>query len=360
MFTGVHLIEPAVIDEIPGPGFSSITDVYIAMLRRNEKLFGYVMKDAWMDLGTPERYREAQRRLAGGELTLSYLKSADRPRPLIGLALLLASLLAGGCATTQTAPSTQFTACHDRVTVAQLLDRRTIRLSDGRIVELIRPQLFLAVPSAGQPDYLALNDELVRYLKQHLEGRTISVDLAGATLALCGEDGIALGTGLVAQGLLYLEQVTGPSETESLKPWLQLEQRARQERLGLWSKGPVGPAPFDRVTRQSRSAFGGEQEFDVITYDGTVIAQGGRRLKLSPEFTAQFRAIVAQSAVVLMPRNPNFWQLCCDTGGSWFRIAHAGRGGAPAATDYMESAELETFFRRIFDDEGRTTPQTTP
>jgi NDP-sugar pyrophosphorylase family protein len=77
MFTGVHLLEPSVFDAIPGDGFSSITDVYIAMLQQDERLCGYVMKGTWMDLGTPERYQDADRRLRTGQLTLSYLKAAE-------------------------------------------------------------------------------------------------------------------------------------------------------------------------------------------------------------------------------------------------------------------------------------------
>lgn len=73
MFTGIHLLEPSVFDAIPGHGFSSITDVYITMLQRDAQLFGYVMQGAWMDLGTPERYQEANRLLGDGRLTLSYL-----------------------------------------------------------------------------------------------------------------------------------------------------------------------------------------------------------------------------------------------------------------------------------------------
>jgi NDP-sugar pyrophosphorylase family protein len=81
MFTGVHLLEPSVFDAIPGHGFSSITDVYIAMLQHDEPLFGYVTKGAWMDLGTPERYQEANRLLGAGRLRLSYLKPADPAAP---------------------------------------------------------------------------------------------------------------------------------------------------------------------------------------------------------------------------------------------------------------------------------------
>jgi len=83
MFTGVHLLEPSVLDLIPGHGFASITDVYIAMLQRDEKIFGYVMRGAWMDLGTPERYEAANRQLGSGALTLSYLKPAE-PAPRRG------------------------------------------------------------------------------------------------------------------------------------------------------------------------------------------------------------------------------------------------------------------------------------
>jgi len=77
MFTGVHILEPSVFDAIPGHGFSSITDVYIAMLQKDERLFGYVMKGAWMDLGTPECYEEANRLLRSGQLKLPYLKATN-------------------------------------------------------------------------------------------------------------------------------------------------------------------------------------------------------------------------------------------------------------------------------------------
>lgn len=82
MFTGVHILEPRVFDFIPGNAFSSITDVYIEMLTRDEKLFGYVSKGVWMDLGTPERYHEANRLLASNQLKLGYLKPGHAPRPI--------------------------------------------------------------------------------------------------------------------------------------------------------------------------------------------------------------------------------------------------------------------------------------
>ena len=74
MFTGVHILEPRVFDFVPDTGFSSITDIYIKMLTHGEKLFAYVTKGAWMDLGAPERYNEANRQLESGQLKLGYLR----------------------------------------------------------------------------------------------------------------------------------------------------------------------------------------------------------------------------------------------------------------------------------------------
>jgi hypothetical protein len=264
--------------------------------------------------------------------------------------LLALAFAVGGCAAApRSAPSPQAALCDRRVEVAQLLDRRTLRLASGTIVQLVDPQLFLAAPSPDQPDYFALNEELVHYLKNHLEGRTVSGDLSAAGLALCGQDRVAIGTGLVAQGLLYLEQVTGPLETASLDQWRQLETRAKQQRRGLWKNGPVGSRPFERVARLTYEGPGGEQQLDEITSDGLVVGKGRR---IIPERLTQLRAIVAESAIVLLPRHPNFWRLCCDTGGSWFRVYYPRREGAPQAADYIESPELETVFRRLFDEPG--------
>ena len=44
MFTGIHVFQPRVFDYIPGRGYSSIIDAYLTMLRKNERVFGYVMR----------------------------------------------------------------------------------------------------------------------------------------------------------------------------------------------------------------------------------------------------------------------------------------------------------------------------
>jgi len=62
MFTGVHILEPAVFSYMPYDGGAfSIVDVYLDMLRAGEPILGYEMKGFWADLGTHERYAALMR-----------------------------------------------------------------------------------------------------------------------------------------------------------------------------------------------------------------------------------------------------------------------------------------------------------
>ncbi|HXC62365.1 MAG TPA: NDP-sugar synthase [Nitrospiria bacterium] len=72
MFTGIHVLEPRILEYIPSHGFSPITDAYVAMLKKNEGLFGYLMKGYWRDLGTPESYQQAKTEIKEGTVRLSY------------------------------------------------------------------------------------------------------------------------------------------------------------------------------------------------------------------------------------------------------------------------------------------------
>lgn len=265
-------------------------------------------------------------------------------RRALPAALLVFAL--AGCQSAPPNPASSLPTC-GTVAVEQVLDRRTLRLADGKLVELAMPQLFLQPPSPDQPDYFALNQTLVASLKEHLEGHTVTADLADAKLMLCGEDLVSLGTAWVSQGLLFVEQTTGPIDPDTLTSWKKLEYGARQNRLGLWKKGNVGAAPFDRVARLTSSSLTGEQAMDEITFNGNL---PGRGVTLAPERLAQFHAIVADSAITLLPRSSNFWRLCCDVGGSWFRVYYPRKGNNAQTADYIESPELETFFRQVIDD----------
>ena len=73
MFTGIHLVDPKVLDDIPERVFHSITDTYIDLVLRQKSLFGLEMKGFWVDLGTREEYDKIGRLLMEGEMTLPYL-----------------------------------------------------------------------------------------------------------------------------------------------------------------------------------------------------------------------------------------------------------------------------------------------
>jgi NDP-sugar pyrophosphorylase family protein len=80
MFSGAHVLEPAVVDAIP-PGPGSIIDVYIELLRQGQPLAGYRMSGYWSDIGTPERYAAAEQDVSRG------LLSPPQNAPASGVAL---------------------------------------------------------------------------------------------------------------------------------------------------------------------------------------------------------------------------------------------------------------------------------
>lgn len=61
MFTGIHVLDPRIFADLPAAGtFSPITDAYIAIVERGQPLMGYLTDAPWVDIGTPDRYRQAE------------------------------------------------------------------------------------------------------------------------------------------------------------------------------------------------------------------------------------------------------------------------------------------------------------
>ncbi|NNF99863.1 MAG: phosphotransferase [Desulfobacteraceae bacterium] len=59
-FTGIHIIDPAIISRIPSRVYADIIDTYRNLIDNNIKLKAYtVPNEYWRDIGTPERYRRA-------------------------------------------------------------------------------------------------------------------------------------------------------------------------------------------------------------------------------------------------------------------------------------------------------------
>lgn len=74
MFTGLHVIEPQVLNIIPeNIPYFSIIDTYVDLLRTGKKLFAYVTKDYWNDLGEIDRYNQVNQALTDGTLKMGHI-----------------------------------------------------------------------------------------------------------------------------------------------------------------------------------------------------------------------------------------------------------------------------------------------
>lgn len=74
MFTGVHVVEPRIFRYMEGPAPFSITrTTYPRMLAGAERLCGFAFDGHWQDMGTPERLRDADRKLRDGGLKPHFL-----------------------------------------------------------------------------------------------------------------------------------------------------------------------------------------------------------------------------------------------------------------------------------------------
>jgi NDP-sugar pyrophosphorylase family protein len=78
MFTGVQVVEPKIFDYMIEDSlrFGTTKSTYPKMLTHGEKLFGFCFHGFWQDLGTPERIKEAEEKLAHGKATLHFLNHA--------------------------------------------------------------------------------------------------------------------------------------------------------------------------------------------------------------------------------------------------------------------------------------------
>ncbi len=67
-FTGIQVLDPAVLAYIPAEGASHSIDAFRAMIADDRDVRGFIEAHAgWMDLGSPERYRRAAREASARE-----------------------------------------------------------------------------------------------------------------------------------------------------------------------------------------------------------------------------------------------------------------------------------------------------
>jgi len=71
MFAGIHILHPRLLREVPKGKETSIIDAYVLGIQRNETVLGYDHQGYWSDIGTPERYGQAEQDARSGKIDLS-------------------------------------------------------------------------------------------------------------------------------------------------------------------------------------------------------------------------------------------------------------------------------------------------
>lgn len=63
LFTGIHVLDPALLERLPKGASDSVRDLYAPLLARGERILGVPLQGAWYDLGDPALYLGAQQAL---------------------------------------------------------------------------------------------------------------------------------------------------------------------------------------------------------------------------------------------------------------------------------------------------------
>ena len=71
MFAGVHIIHPRLLVSVPAERESSIIDAYVGAIQQGETILAHEFSGYWSDIGTPERYAQAQRDAEAGVIDLN-------------------------------------------------------------------------------------------------------------------------------------------------------------------------------------------------------------------------------------------------------------------------------------------------
>jgi NDP-sugar pyrophosphorylase family protein len=79
LFTGVHVLDPALLDRLPAGASDSVADLYAPLLAAGERLRGVRVRGSWYDLGDPSSYLASQlAMLRGSGVLLDPLARVER------------------------------------------------------------------------------------------------------------------------------------------------------------------------------------------------------------------------------------------------------------------------------------------
>lgn len=70
MFAGIHILHPRLLRDVPKGKESSIIDAYVSAIQRDEVVLGYDLEGYWSDIGTAQRYAEAEHDAKAGLISL--------------------------------------------------------------------------------------------------------------------------------------------------------------------------------------------------------------------------------------------------------------------------------------------------
>ncbi len=134
--------------------------------------------------------------------------------------------------------SISFPGCHktgNSVLVIHVIDGDTIEIAGGYHVRYIG----IDAPEKGEPFYgeaTTANRNLVEGKKVYLEGDVEDKDEYGRLLRYVWLDNTMVNAELVKLGYAY--SYSYPPNTKYQQYFLQLEKKAREQKLGLWSLSP--------------------------------------------------------------------------------------------------------------------------
>lgn len=70
--TGIYIFEPGIFDYIPhGKFFDFGNNVWPLLLKKRERIYGYIMKGEWCDIGNLSEYRRGQREVLDGKINIT-------------------------------------------------------------------------------------------------------------------------------------------------------------------------------------------------------------------------------------------------------------------------------------------------
>jgi NDP-sugar pyrophosphorylase family protein len=82
MFAGIHILHPRLLRQVPKGAASSIIDPYVRAIEQGEPVLGYDLQGYWSDIGTAERYAQAERDVRAGLIRLEDRQSLEPRVPL--------------------------------------------------------------------------------------------------------------------------------------------------------------------------------------------------------------------------------------------------------------------------------------